>query len=161
MADFASLLEARLQEFGGPFPDRIDDGIGGFPLDTSLMFDFDPSTYSDGDIATQPLSMISADLDTSLSDSYTSVFSDEDDLDTNDDFSFSLSLLASTPTNSASTDVEIGYDELTIAYDKFPLYTWPSDRNQIIFPFNCWKVASVPQPYCDSMNRAVACIKPS
>lgn len=136
----ADLLEAIPQDFGGPLPERIYDATGGSTLEQPLPFESDLNTYDDFSIAAQPQDLISAAYDLSPDNAYlTSLFSNKDDSETSDDSLFSPYLLTSTGTNQPNANVETGYDESTIAYEKFPFYTWPSDQNDAVFPFNCWK----------------------
>lgn len=139
VADITNLSEAR-QELEGSPSDIFYDGVGGSTSDQPFTFESDPSTYGDGGIAAQPQPLISADLDSSPDHAYlASVFSNTDGLDMSDDSLFSPSLLASTGTSLPDANLETGYDESTVAFNKFPLYTLPSDQKGVVFPFNCWK----------------------
>lgn len=140
IAGVPHLLEALSQDFGGTLPDKFDDRISGSTLDQPLPFESDLNTYDDGGIAAQPPPLLPADLDLSPDSAYlASLFSNEDDLDTSGDSLFSPNVLASTGPNSPDANAEAGYDESIITYEKVPIYTWPSDQNYIVFPFNCWK----------------------
>lgn len=139
MAGIADLLEALAQDLGTTLPEIFDDGISGFALDQPLPFESDLNIY-DGGIAAQPQQLQLADLDLPLENAYfASLFSDKGDLDTSDDSQISSYLLASTGTDSPDANNEAGYDEPIFAYEKSPLYTWPTDDNNEVFPFNCWK----------------------
>lgn len=150
VAVFVNLLEARPQDFIGPSSESFYDGGGGSTLassDQPFTFESNPSAYDGSGITAQPQTFTPTDLGLSSDIAYlASPFVDTGDFDTNDDSLFPPSLFASTALSAAEPDVEIGDadhtlydDDLTISYDKFPLYTWPSDENRRLFPFNCWK----------------------
>ena len=139
MAGIADLLGALSQDLGATFPEIIDSGISGSTLDQPLPFESDLITYNGG-TAAPPQQLNLADLDLPLDNAYlASLFSDKDDLDTSDESQILSYLWALTGTDSPDANIEAGYDEPVYAYEKAPLYTWPTDDNNVVFPFNCWK----------------------
>lgn len=151
VALFEDVLEARPQDFIGPSSRSFDDGVGSSTLpfsDQPLTFETNPSAHDSSGITAQSLSLNPTDLDLSSDIAYlASPFADTGDFDMNDDDSlFPPSLFDWTAPSLTEPNVEIGYadnalydDDLTISYNKFPLYPWPSDRTRILFPFNCWR----------------------
>lgn len=137
VADIVNLSKARPQEVGVPLSERIFDSIEGSTLTQPLTLESDPSIYSGGGgIAsqTQPSISVGSDLFSDDVDVFAHLFNNGDL-----NVSYEPPLLTSTGTSILNTNSEPGYDESTMAYDKFPLYTWPSNSKQIVFPFNCWK----------------------
>lgn len=140
IAGILNLSKALSQDFSGILLEKFDDRVSGSTLDQPLPFESDLDTYDAGGIAAQPPSLFSADLESSPDNAYlASLFSKEDDLNTSDDSLFSPYLLALTETTSLNANLDPEFDESVIAYEKSPLYDWPPDQNDVVFPFNCWK----------------------
>lgn len=140
IAGILNPLRALSQDFGAILPEKIDDRFSGSTLNQPLPLDSELNTYDAGGIAAQPPPLFSADLEISPDNAYlASLFSNEDDLNTSGDSPFSPFLLASSEMDPVNADLNPGYDESLIAYEKAPLYDWPSDQNKVVFPFNCWK----------------------
>ena len=148
---FVGLLKARPQDLTSPSPVNIFEDLSGSDWalsDQSLSFESIPSAYDGSGIVDQPQPFNPADPGPSPENLHLgSLFSNTDNFDMSDSSLYASSPFSPNDVNSAEADFGTGsaddalqIDEgSTIAYEKSPLYTWPSDENRLVFPMNCWK----------------------